>query len=354
VARSTVRKSFLLKNQSVIEAAVRPTMPLSSPFSWRKALFLAVQVALVAALCWALFHNVQLENLLSALRNCPWEFSAGAFLLFLIERLVRPLRLFALLGGAATARDVLGAQSASQMVNLLLPMRAGEMLLVLLLRTVTRLGASYTLSIVVVDRLMDVIVVLLIFALTLALVPGVPSIASGGAMTLAGACAIAILAIAILLASRARVLRLAEQWLVRVAPARSVAWNTRLRRTIEGFAVLQNPRRVAVALAATAVTWMLAISGASLILLGVWPEAPLIAAPLAICFGAIGITLLSVPAGLGVLHASFALAAMIFGARQEVALAFALLTHFLGFCATLLIGITGVPIVRRAKMHLTS
>lgn len=321
---------------------------LLSGFPRRKALLVGVQIFIVVALCWALFRNVRLDAIVRALKDCPWEYSVGALLVFVAERIVRPCRLALLFRGAVPLRIAIGAQSASQVVNQLLPMRAGEMALVLLLRSATPVGASAALSVVVIDRVMDIIAILIVFAMALALVPGIPSIVYGGAITLAAACLVLVAGVAVLLLNRDRVLALAATWLQRLSPARGAAWHARVTGVVDGFAILRNPGRIALAFAVTGAVWALAIGGFALILEGVWPVAPISTAALAVCFGAIGIALLSVPAGIGVLHAGYALAAMVFGAPQEVALAFAILTHFLGLIATLLMGLSGLSLMRSA------
>src|SRR4051812_31015471 len=97
-----------------------PIFPKSA-FSWRKALLFGIQIAIVGALCWGLFRNVRLDAIVRALKDCPWECSAGALLVFAAERIVRPCRLALLFGGAVPLRVAIGAQSVSQLVNQLLP-----------------------------------------------------------------------------------------------------------------------------------------------------------------------------------------------------------------------------------------
>src|SRR5258708_31053910 len=91
----------------------------------RKALLVGIQIFIVVALCWGLFRNVRIDVLIRVLRDCPWEFSFGALLIFGAERIVRPCRLALLFRGVVPLRVAIGAQSVSQVVNQLLPMRAG-------------------------------------------------------------------------------------------------------------------------------------------------------------------------------------------------------------------------------------
>lgn len=329
----------------MVELSARSILP---NFPRRKAVLLGVQVVIVGVLCWWLFRSARLDALLRALKDCPVELTLGALLLFVLERIVRPYRLSVLFRGVVGVRAAIGTQSLSQIVNLVLPMRAGEMMLIVLLRSTTPVGASAAISVVIVDRVMDIVAILIVFAVALALIPGIPPIVNGGAITLAAVCIAFVVSVAVLLIARDRILLLTATWLQRVTSIDSTAWQARLKGVLDGFTILRDPARVALALIVTAAVWTLAIGGFALVLKGVWPVAPISNAALAVCFGAIGIALLSVPAGIGVLHAGYALAAMMFGAPQEAALAFAILAHFLGLLATLAMGLTGLPLMRRA------
>src|SRR5208282_370566 len=95
-------------------------------FSWRKAVLFGIQIAIVGALCWWLFRNERLDAIIRPLRDCPWQLSFGALVSFVAERVARPCRLAVLFRGTVPLRAAIATQSVSQVVNLLLPMRAGE------------------------------------------------------------------------------------------------------------------------------------------------------------------------------------------------------------------------------------
>jgi uncharacterized protein (TIRG00374 family) len=306
----------------------------------------------VVALCYLVFYNVEITFVIGALRNSQWELFLLAFLVLVGERLVRPYRLAKLLGETAPVRQIVAAQCVSQVINLALPMRSGEIFLVFLLRATTRIPASYAFSVVVIDRLLDVVAILAIFAVAIAMSPGILPVANQGAILLGLLCVAAILGIVAVIAARERILAWTERGLQRFAPTRIEVWSRRADQVMHGFAILKDFRRVAIALAATAATWGLAVFAAWLVLRGIWPEAPIWAAALGICFGLIGTTLVSVPAGIGVLHAGLALGVLAFGTTQEVALAFAVVEHLLATGATLAMGIWGIPLVNRAGVSL--
>src|SRR5208282_979468 len=89
-------------------------------FSWRKAVLFGIQIAIVGALCWWLFRNVRLDAIIRPLKDCPWQLSFGALVLFVAEPVARPCRLAVLFRGTVPA---IATQGASQVVNLFLSMR---------------------------------------------------------------------------------------------------------------------------------------------------------------------------------------------------------------------------------------
>lgn len=313
--------------------------------SQRRIALWSFQGIVIVAFCWVAFHNIDVQRLKSVLGNVNVPFIVAAIALLIAERLVRPYRLAVLLG-APSSFTIVAAQSVSQLANLILPMRTGEMLLVLLLRELTPVAGSYAMSIVIIDRLLDVIFILLVFAGALAVVPALPAITGRAALVLAIFCVVVITLLLVVVTARVHVTTRLEHLVRRLAGERAERWLLRIEQIIDGFAVLLDIRRLAVALLATAATWGLATCAAWLVLRGIWPDAPPGAAALAICFGVIGVTLVSVPAGIGVVHAAFALGVMVFGATQEIGLAFAILAHFFATMTTAAMGLFSLPVVK--------
>src|SRR6185369_794124 len=102
-----------------------------------------------------------------------------------------------------------------------------------------------------------------------------------------------------------------------------------------------------VALLASFATWGLAAFASWLMLVAIWPKAPFAAVSLGICLAVIGNAIVSVPAGIGVVHAANMLAVVMFGASQEVGLAFAVCAHGLTTAVTAVMGLMYLPIARR-------
>ncbi len=312
-----------------------------------------LQCAVAIGLCWIIFRKTDIGTLGESLRKIDLWSLAIATLLLLIERLIRPYRLAILLGNQIAPLQVIAMQSVSQIFNLVLPLRSGEIFLVAALRFLGHSSGSYALSIVAIDRLMDVVCVLAIFAGTVLATLGLPDYVGRAAYVLAGISAVATAGMLALVLLRSKVIAQSESAIGRFAGAdRAKRWRARFEQIIEGFSVLLDPRRLLLALLATVLTWTCDVLGTYLILGAVWPGAPVMAALLAVCLSVIGMTLVSVPAGIGIMHAAFAMGAMAFGATRETGLAFAIVGHFLAVATTLLMGVAGFFIAKSAGLSL--
>jgi uncharacterized protein (TIRG00374 family) len=312
------------------------------------------QGVVVVFLGWLVLRNIDPDRLLDALKRANWLLLVLAIVPLVIERIVRPIRLSILLGVPMHSLDIVAAQSVSQLVNLVLPLRSGELSLVILLGAVTPVSRSAAFSIVVIDRLFDIVCVLLVFAAALALVPDLPAAADQAAALLAVFVGLAIATMLILIGFRTAVMRQLDRFLPRLERGRADRMRKRVELIIDGFVVLRDPGKVLGAVITTVATWGLAVLGTWLVLRAFWPEAPVGASALAICFGVIGVTLVSVPAGIGVVHAAYVAAIVIFGATQEMSVAFAITAHFLATAVTAAMGVASLPVAHRVGISIMS
>jgi uncharacterized protein (TIRG00374 family) len=319
---------------------------------WRRAVIWLIQIFVVVGLLWAIFRSVDVTRLVETLRQANFFLFALSVIPLVLERVIRPYRLSVLFGGTIPLRDVISAQSVSQLVNLVLPMRSGELSLLVMLRALGHASLSFAISIVLIDRLLDVVMVLLIFAWAIVAIPGLPAAADQGAAILAVACVGLIAAMLIVSRYKVRMLPAFERLLTRLVGGRAGGWRGRIEAVIDGFAVLKDPRKLGRAALATLATWGLAALAGWLMLVALWPDGPFAAVGLAMCLATIGTTLISVPAGIGVAHAASMVAMVMFGASQEVGLAYAVMSHAIVTCVTAIFGFVCLPIIRRLKLKI--
>lgn len=232
-------------------------MPIASTRArarWH-ALFIT---ALTVLLVWLFLRNVAIDELGAALARAHLVYIAGAILVTLQTYLLRARRWQALLEpiGPSTFRTAFRTTVIGFAVSFLVP-RAGEVVRPYLLARREGLPASATFATIIVERLLDLVTVLLLFAVCLPLVEidvGADVRASG---VVAGVSAVA--ALAVLFVSAGHPERLAG-WTERFGrwlPGRlGTALAGFVRTFAGGLAVMRRPGRLAVAAAWSVPLWL--------------------------------------------------------------------------------------------------
>lgn len=240
---------------------------------------------------------------------------------------VRPMRMRALVratgqGEALTRNDAFGAHAVGMAVNNLLPMRAGEVAMIWLLKRRAAVPAGSGASSVVLDRFCDLIGALGLLTLALLWMEARPAAIERGLPIFVGALLAGLVALSLVVVSRARLLGMAE----RILPARILPPFGHL---LDGLAVLGRPAVLLRAALWTAAIWGIATLSFFYGVRAVWPEATLVMAAFLLGVVALAFLVPAAPGGVGVFHAASVFALAVFGVPAEVGLAYALLSHAL-------------------------
>lgn len=204
------------------------------------------------------------------------------------------------------------------------------------------MGVSAALSIIAIDRILDIAVLLALYGVVLLLAPEViGKIGSAGALLLAlvlGAFAAMWLAVSY----RERILRLAAGTLAHLSSSRRERWQQRAESVLDGLQILRDRRTMCAALVWSLIAWLLSVLGCHVVLLAFWPDAPPAASVLSVCLSAFSVTIVTVPAGIGVMHASLFFSVALFGMDHQNALLFAIVYHALIFGLSVVLGLIGL------------
>lgn len=215
-------------------------------------------LALTALLLWLFLRNVDLGELRAALGRAHAGYIVLAVLVTGQTYVIRARRWQSLLApvGPTHFRTALRTTVIGFAVNFLLP-RVGEVVRPYLLARREGLPASATFATIIIERLLDLVTVLLLFAASLPLLPidvGPDIRASGGV-----AAAAAIGALVLLFVSAGHPERLGG-WttqLGRRLPGRlGAALSDMVRSFAEGLAVMRQPARLLVALCWSVPLWL--------------------------------------------------------------------------------------------------
>lgn len=310
---------------------------------------LAVVGAGVALLAVVL-RSAELDRVVDGLASARHDLIAVALVATLSTYVVRAIRwryLLAPIGRvgfvAALRATVMGFAATS-----LLPGRVGEILRPYVLARHEELSVSAALATVVLERLLDLAVILAMFGVSVVVFePGfaagnrglLEGVRFGAAAAAAGAGATLVLAFAAA-GNPARMERLVDR-LTRVLPRRPSAVVRRVsRRFVDGLAVMRRPGLLLWATAWSVALWALIAGGLWLVSLAFGIEMPLAGAGTLLVLVAAGVAV-PTPAGIGGYHAAYQVGATgLYAAAPEAAVGAGLVAHAMSFLPVTVAGLT--------------
>lgn len=296
------------------------------------SLGLLAGVAVSAAALVVVFYKVDWSALGAVLGRVNPLLLAGPSILVLGNVLTRAARwrvMLLPLHRYRLIRDMLSVYLMGYMANMLLPLKVGEALRPVLL---TRRGGarlSAVLPSVVLEKLVDMVAMLLVLAGCLALMEVSRDTLRGGAVFV-GVCGVALLTAWVIHgAGRSEVARARlTGWL----PARAATFlDEQLALVARGIAVLGSPGTAAWTLYLTVQFWFISFATMHIYLALLRIQVPWYAPLVVIMVVNLGKAVPSSPGAIGVAHALYVVALALFGVSRTEALAFAILAHGLGF-----------------------
>ena len=242
----------------------------------------------------------------------------------------------------ALATTIIGFAATS-----VLPARAGEVLRPYLLARREGLSATAAFATIVVERLMDLITVLLLFAaFVLVFDPGMALVDDRvyravklGGLAAAAASLVALVFMIVIAGHPERVSRV-PAFFDRVLPSRFAGVLTRLTRTFaEGLAVMRRPRDLAVALALSFPIWLTIAAESWLVVRAFDLTMPFTGSFLLTALLVVGVAV-PTPGAVGGFHEAFRIGMTTFyGAPNDSAVGAAIVLHAVSFVPVTIVGI---------------
>ena len=302
---------------------------------------LAVAGFVVTVACMYLaVRGVALADAVDALRDSDLLWLAPTVPVFALAVALRALRWWSLF--APVQRPSLGAVTYALLIgyffNNILPARAGEAARVIALHRRAATSRAETVGTVVVERLFDVIALLIVL---FASYPWLPEVSWLRAAAIFGAAAVAVLLALVFVIVRYD--ERAVHWLL--SPLRRIRRAGVAERleaaavnATRGLVALRSPRIALRGMLLTIVSW--ATLGASYAILtnAFALDLPLVAGMLVTVAVNLSLVLPSSPAALGVFEAATVVALRAFDVPHAEALSYALVLHLLNFVPFLVIG----------------
>lgn len=265
---------------------------------------------------------------MEALRTARYEYVIPGIVFLLMGLVTRALRWYALLGGTLPLRRAFSIMNVAYLVNGVLPLRMGEVARIYLAsQAQPPVPALKCASTIIVERLLDLlaVVVMMLLALTTAPVPEALQTAGRGAvLTAVGG----FLVLVFLATKRTLAQGILKNLTKHFAVLNRLHIATRLDEFLDGLTPITQPRSLALALGWTTLSWMFSVAAGYVLMFAFFPAGNLTVTLLYIAAAAFAIALPAVPGNVGTYEASILLALVASGYEQSgTALAFAVMVH---------------------------
>ncbi len=282
------------------------------------------------------FRGVQVGEMAEALRTARFIYLVPAIGFIFLGQLARALSWQTILGRQIPYGRVFGVLNIGYLLNNILPFRLGEVGRAYLITRNQNFKTSHALSSVLVERVIDLSIVVIMFAALLPVAAGVPW-AREAAFTAVVVSVVALSGLFIVTHNRALALRL-FRWGSGLVPL-AKRLEPQLLAFLDGMDALHDWRRFALAASASAVAWLCAGLAAWILLFTYAVSAPSLAMGFfVLVISALGVALPSAPASMGVFEASAVAALSAFGVTGAVALTYALTFHAVVLGVTMFLG----------------
>jgi uncharacterized membrane protein YbhN (UPF0104 family) len=270
-------------------------MPIRFGMTARIGLGLAV-----SALClWLALRQVPLYELFDTLAQVNYRWLLPSVIGNILVFVPRGYRWRALLANRGTASEYFWAQAIGALLTNVFPLRAGEAGRVVIISRRIGLPLVHVGASLVLERAADLIVVLGLLA-ALLLIMDVPWAIAATAVVLAGATALALWLVAMMILFGRRLTPVAQMLAKRLPERAGVLGFAAWINVLDALEPMRNARVVAQVAAWTAMIWIVLIVTLWTTIEAVVPGARLIEATFALAAIAVGISLPSSPGFIGV------------------------------------------------------
>lgn len=308
---------------------------------WR---FVLIGIAISALAVGFFVTQVDLDQFGDALHSARVVYLIPVAVLIVAGLMVRGLRWRWLLGGGLPYWRAFHILNVAYFANGILPLRLGELARAYLAaQGDTSIPPMKTLSTVVVERLLDVLAVLILLGLALLYTP-LPDALRAPALLFAPLVLIGFAILVALASMRDRALRWTSLIATRTGVDRRLDLTAFAGQFLDGLQPLTQPSAFAGALLLTAGSWAFSVASGYVLMLAFYPQGDIGATLLFTAAASFAVAVPAVPGNLGTYEASVwvGLAAMGYGEPLATATAFAITIHGMNLVINTLLGGIGL------------
>jgi uncharacterized protein (TIRG00374 family) len=257
--------------------------------------------------------------------------------------IIRAIRWRFMLNNAVPYSQVFHIQNIGYMLTQLLPLRLGDVARAILIGNVPPVTVPWGISTMVVERLLDMLFIVVLLPFTLSGLASLPDWMRSFALA-SGFLAIAGIIVLIIAANqRSRALRLADLAFSRLLPfLNKDAWLRRIDDLLTGLKSLTNLRDGAVLIILSILVWVPILVAYYFTMRAVGITPSLAMTGFVVCAAAFSVAVPSTPGQIGPFHFAVITALQLYGQPAAESAAFAFLYHFLNIVVLVIFGVVGV------------
>ncbi len=306
----------------------------------RRLLLRAVILAATLAFGYLALSNIKARQAWDALSESDYLWLIPALVAFSAGNVARALRWRALFarGRRPPFGAVLNGTMLGYFYNNILPARAGEAAKVAVVTQRGRVPAVEVIATVVIERLYDLMAVLIIFFGAAPWLPRVSWLDAAAIVAIVLAVGIAVAAGLLAIYGEAPV-RVLLRPLRRVSAISELRVERAVHELAQGLAGLRHAGVAIRGFAWTLVAWMLSALCAYFVLLAFHLHLPFACAVLVVVAVGLGMIVPSPPAAIGVFEGAALVALKIYGISYSAALPYALVLHAINFIPFVIVGL---------------
>lgn len=295
----------------------------------------------VASLVLALL-GIDLREAVQSLTGARYVYLIPASLSMLAYLVVRSIRWRVMFETDVSFWQCFWVTNIGYLVSNVFPFRLGDPARAVAIGLSGKAKVSATLSTVVVERVLDMLMVVLLLAVTLPFVEQAGWMQTAGVV--AGVAAVVALGMMIVIALWPGWIRRLAHWLAaRLGRFNIERWLGLLNGLLDGLAALRAPRRLVALLAWSVLTWVFVVGYYWAMLWAFLDRPPLVQGSFLTCAIGLGMAVPAAPGAMGVFEwvARYALE-LPFGILEERAIAIAVASHAFQYILSNLMGLIGL------------
>ena len=308
--------------------------------SWQIWVGMLVGVACLAAV---FIFFAEPGEIIESLRHVHFGYlllGAAGVVLFLA---VRAVRWRFMLANAAPYAPVFHIQNIGYMLTQLLPLRLGDVARAVLIGNVPPITIAQGVSTMVVERLLDMVFIVVLLPFTLSGIPALPDWRQSCALVSGCAAIGGILVLIVAANQRARAVRFTDWALRRFLPfLNRDAWVKRADDLLLGLKSLTSLRDGVTLIALSILTWLPVLAAYYFTMRAVGLSPTWATTGFVMCAAAFSVALPSTPGQAGPYHVAVTAALQLAGQPAASAAAFAFLYHAMNIVVMVLLGLVGI------------